>query len=80
MLYQAGTGNWMIRLSGSNYAVINTEDFGGPEYAPVSGDYDGDFRPFDEDSVSITGNQRFQPVAQQGRFAFVFHKIIFCGK
>jgi len=42
MLYQASTGNWMIRLSGSDYAVIPIEGFDGADYAPVYGDYDGD--------------------------------------
>jgi len=36
-------GSWFLKLGDLVYALTGTvEGFGGPDYSPVSGDYDGD--------------------------------------
>jgi hypothetical protein len=50
MLYEASShsagsgqaGNWTVLLSGSGYTSASLAGFGGADYAPISGDYDGD--------------------------------------
>ena len=41
-LYQESSGNWNIRLSGSEYALVDITGFGGEGWKPVPGDFDGD--------------------------------------
>ena len=42
-LYQEATGNWQVKLSGANYALVDLVSFfGGAGYTAVAGDFDGD--------------------------------------
>jgi len=59
-VYQESTGDWYVKLSGGDYALVRVIGFGGEGWKAMAGDYDGDGKSDPAIYQESTGNWRIK--------------------